>query len=179
MRQIRINILVITIILICIGLVMIYSASTIYAQEKFNDGMFFLKRHLLFLFIGGIFCFFILCFDYKILNKDVHVSIDKKDNNYKIYLNDELIPIQPIHNSLNFISLVNNGVYRKVYFAKDKGIQYIFIDGQQYRIEDLNQVGQKSIKEDHLLLEDASEICAPMPGKILKILVVVLKSVLI
>ena len=65
MRQVRINILVITIILICIGLVMIYSASTIYAQEKFNDGMFFLQRHLLFLFIGGILCFFILCFDYK------------------------------------------------------------------------------------------------------------------
>jgi cell division protein FtsW len=65
MRQIRINILVITIVLICIGLVMIYSASSIYAQEKFNSGMFFLKKHLLFLFIGSILCLFILCIDYK------------------------------------------------------------------------------------------------------------------
>ena len=65
MRQIRINILAITIILICIGLVMIYSASSIYAQEKFNSGMFFLKRHVLFLFIGSALCLFILCFDYK------------------------------------------------------------------------------------------------------------------
>ncbi len=65
MRQTRINILVITVILICIGLVMIYSASSIYAQDKFNDGMFFLKRHLLFLFIGSVLCFFVLCIDYK------------------------------------------------------------------------------------------------------------------
>ncbi len=69
MRQTRINILVITIILICIGIVMIYSTSSIYAQEKFNDGMFFLKRHLLFLFIGSILCLFILCINYKRLKK--------------------------------------------------------------------------------------------------------------
>ena len=65
MRQARINILIITIILMCIGLVMVYSASSVYAQEKFNDGMFFLKRHILFLFIGGILCLFLLCIDYK------------------------------------------------------------------------------------------------------------------
>jgi len=44
---------------------MIYSASSIYALDKFKDGMFFLKRHLLFLFIGGILCLFVLCIDYK------------------------------------------------------------------------------------------------------------------
>ena len=44
MRQIRINILLITVILICIGVVMIYSASSVYAQEKYGDGMFFLNR---------------------------------------------------------------------------------------------------------------------------------------
>ena len=65
MRQIRINILIITIALICIGLVMIYSASSIYAQKTFNDDMFFLKRHLLFLLIGGIACLFVLYVDYK------------------------------------------------------------------------------------------------------------------
>jgi len=65
MRQERINILIITITLICIGVVMIYSASSIYAQERFNDGTFFLKRHMLFLFIGSILCISILCMDYK------------------------------------------------------------------------------------------------------------------
>ncbi|MFC1658066.1 putative lipid II flippase FtsW [Candidatus Omnitrophota bacterium] len=69
MRQIRINILVITVILICIGLVMIYSASSIYAQEKFDSGMFFLKKHLFFLFIGSLFFVFTLFIDYKIIKK--------------------------------------------------------------------------------------------------------------
>ncbi|MFH1578460.1 MAG: putative lipid II flippase FtsW [Candidatus Omnitrophota bacterium] len=67
MRQTRINILVITVILICIGVVMIYSASSIYAQEKFGDAMFFLKRHILFLFFGAFLSMLILCIDYKIL----------------------------------------------------------------------------------------------------------------
>jgi cell division protein FtsW len=44
---------------------MIYSASSVYAQEKFADGMFFLKRHLLFLFIGSILCLLVLSIDYK------------------------------------------------------------------------------------------------------------------
>ncbi|MFH1338332.1 MAG: putative lipid II flippase FtsW [Candidatus Omnitrophota bacterium] len=65
MRQLRIGILITTIILICIGVVMIYSASSIYAQENFNDAMYFLKRHLLFLCIGAILSLFVLGADYK------------------------------------------------------------------------------------------------------------------
>lgn len=65
MRKIRVYILIISIILICIGLVMIYSSSSVYAQERFHDGMFFLKRHLLFLSIGGLLCFLTICVDYK------------------------------------------------------------------------------------------------------------------
>ncbi len=67
MRQTRIHILIITIILICIGIVMIYSTTSIYAQEKFNDELFFLKKHLFFLFIGSIFFALVLSIDYKIL----------------------------------------------------------------------------------------------------------------
>jgi len=48
---------------------MIYSASSIYAQEKFNDGMFFLKRHLFFLFLGSIFCLFVMGIDYRKLKR--------------------------------------------------------------------------------------------------------------
>ena len=64
MRQLRIHILMITIILICIGIVMIYSVSSIYAQEQFNDAMFFLKRHILFLAIGVLLSLIVLAVDY-------------------------------------------------------------------------------------------------------------------
>ena len=64
-RNIRINIFTVTVILICIGIVMIYSSSSIYAWEKYKDGFFFLKRHLLFLAIGIILTFTVMCIDYR------------------------------------------------------------------------------------------------------------------
>ncbi len=38
--------------LLMIGVVMIYSSSAVYAYQKFGDSMFFVKRHLMFLFLG-------------------------------------------------------------------------------------------------------------------------------
>jgi len=52
MRSVRISILTIISILVCIGIVMIYSASAIYAYGSVGDSMYFLKRHLLYLAIG-------------------------------------------------------------------------------------------------------------------------------
>lgn len=55
MRGIRKSIFIITLILLMIGVVMVYSSSAIYAHEKFGDSAFFLKKHLWFLFIGFVF----------------------------------------------------------------------------------------------------------------------------
>lgn len=68
-RNIRVNIFAITVILICIGVIMIYSASSIYAAERYKDGFFFLKRHLSFLAIGTILTFLVMCMDYRSLQK--------------------------------------------------------------------------------------------------------------
>ncbi len=65
MRDIRIKLFVVSLILICIGVVMIYSASSIYALERYKDSLFFLKRHLCFLAIGVVLTFFAMCIDYK------------------------------------------------------------------------------------------------------------------
>lgn len=64
-RDIRINLFTITLILICVGIVMIYSASSIYALDRYKDGFFFLKRHLLFLLIGAFLTFFMMSIDYR------------------------------------------------------------------------------------------------------------------
>ena len=69
MRNIRLSIFITTIILICVGIIMIYSASSIYALEKYKDGMFFLKRHLVFIFIGAILTFFVMGIDYRLLKR--------------------------------------------------------------------------------------------------------------
>ena len=68
-RNIRINLFITMVILICIGIVMIYSVSSIYAWERYNDGLFFLKRHISFLFIGAFLAFLIMGVDYRKLKR--------------------------------------------------------------------------------------------------------------
>ncbi|MFZ5799874.1 MAG: putative lipid II flippase FtsW [Candidatus Omnitrophota bacterium] len=59
----------ITILLIAIGVVMIFSSSSIYAWEKLGDSTHFLKRHLAYLFIGLIATLAVMSFDYRILRR--------------------------------------------------------------------------------------------------------------
>ncbi|MGD0336480.1 MAG: putative lipid II flippase FtsW [Candidatus Omnitrophota bacterium] len=64
-RNVRVNLFTVTVVLICIGIVMIYSASGVYAWERYKDGFFFLKRHLSFLLIGILLTFGVMCIDYR------------------------------------------------------------------------------------------------------------------
>jgi cell division protein FtsW len=48
---------------------MIYSASSIYAWERYRDSFFFLKRHLSFLVIGAVLTFLVMSIDYKKLSR--------------------------------------------------------------------------------------------------------------
>lgn len=68
-RNIRINLFSIAVTLICIGIVMIYSASSIYAWERYGDSAFFLKRHISFLAIGVILAFLAMSIDYRRLRE--------------------------------------------------------------------------------------------------------------
>ncbi|WP_243289968.1 stage V sporulation protein E [Bacillus sp. FJAT-47783] len=56
--------LIITISLLAIGLIMVYSASAVWAAYKFDDSFFFAKRQLLFAGLGIIAMFFIMNVDY-------------------------------------------------------------------------------------------------------------------
>ncbi|MBI4982714.1 MAG: putative lipid II flippase FtsW [Candidatus Omnitrophica bacterium] len=68
-RSVRINLFSVAVVLICIGMIMIYSASSIYAWERYKDGFFFLKRHLSFVLIGAILTFVAMCVDYRKLSR--------------------------------------------------------------------------------------------------------------
>lgn len=60
MRELRINLFIVTVILLAIGLVMVYSSSAIYAYETYGDSGYFIKRQMLFLFLGCLFAFFFM-----------------------------------------------------------------------------------------------------------------------
>ena len=52
-------------LLILLGIIMIYSASAYYAEGHFGDNFFFIKRHLLWLFMGSIAMVFAYNFPYQ------------------------------------------------------------------------------------------------------------------
>lgn len=54
------------------GLVMVYSTSFIYAQEKFHEGLFFFKRQLIFVGIGLVFFFIGQRLSFKFLQKNTY-----------------------------------------------------------------------------------------------------------
>ncbi len=64
-RNVRINLFTTAFILICIGIVMIYSASSIYSWERYKDSLFFLKRHLGFFVIGIFLTLLVMGIDYR------------------------------------------------------------------------------------------------------------------
>lgn len=69
MRQTRVYLMMVTILLIAIGVVMIFSASSIYAWEKLGDSTYFLKRHLVYLLIGLLMSLSVMSFDYRLLRR--------------------------------------------------------------------------------------------------------------
>ena len=71
-RKTRINLLNISIILVCVGIVMIYSSSSIYAWENYHDSFYFLKRHLFFLGVGVLLAFSAMVIDYRLFRKYAH-----------------------------------------------------------------------------------------------------------
>ena len=69
MRDVRRTIFLITVMLVCVGIVMIYSASSIYAYSSLGDSLYFLKRHLLYLAVGFSMMLFAMVYDLKKLQR--------------------------------------------------------------------------------------------------------------
>jgi cell division protein FtsW len=56
--------LIITLTLLAVGLIMVYSASAVWAEYKFHDAFFFAKRQMLFAGVGIVAMFFIMNISY-------------------------------------------------------------------------------------------------------------------
>lgn len=56
--------LIVTLTLLTLGLIMVYSASAVWADYKFDDSFFFAKRQMLFAGVGIVAMFFIMNVDY-------------------------------------------------------------------------------------------------------------------
>lgn len=69
------HLLIIAAMLLCIGIVMIYSASSCYAYEQYNDSAYYLKRHMAHFIFGLLLAGFFLKKDYRNLKKYAKVFL--------------------------------------------------------------------------------------------------------
>lgn len=69
MREFRISVATICLVLICLGVIMVYSASGINALQWHHDSFYYLKRHVVFLGIGFLFACGVMVADYRDLQK--------------------------------------------------------------------------------------------------------------
>jgi cell division protein FtsW len=69
MRELRVSLFSVFVVLLCFGTVMIYSSSGVYAFEVMKDGTYFLMRHVMFLAIGAALTWAAMLFDYRRLQK--------------------------------------------------------------------------------------------------------------
>jgi len=69
MRGLRISIAIIVSCLVFLGMVMIYSSSGVYAMRELGDSLYYLKRHLIFLFLSFVMMFLTMTIDYRVLQK--------------------------------------------------------------------------------------------------------------
>lgn len=63
------KIMILTMLLVIIGLITVYSSSHVWAMYKYNDALYFFKRQLIFMIIGMIVMFVTSAIDYHIYKK--------------------------------------------------------------------------------------------------------------
>ncbi len=69
MRDIRISLLIITLLLISIGIIFIYSSSCVYSLQEKGTPLYYLNRHLIFLGVGFILSIAAMVIDYRDLRQ--------------------------------------------------------------------------------------------------------------
>lgn len=65
MREIRLSITMLVTLFLCLGTIMIYSSSGVYAMHELGDKAYFLTRHLAFLLIGLVAALAVMAIDYR------------------------------------------------------------------------------------------------------------------
>lgn len=71
-RHYDIGVVLSTVFLTAVGVLMVYSTSSVYSMENYGDPNYYLKRHALYLLLGFISMLAILSVDYRVLRKLVY-----------------------------------------------------------------------------------------------------------
>jgi biotin carboxyl carrier protein len=109
--------------------------------------------------------------EYGIAQKNYSLTIHKKNEHYLVKIGDQHIELKAVAVTPNCIMLTDNHGTQRFCIASTVDKTYVHFKGRQYVVDNFKQKEKISFGGDDQLLGTDKGICAPMPGKILKILV--------
>lgn len=109
--------------------------------------------------------------DFDFLVDDVihKISIVKKENTFVVSEGERAFKADMRFVSPNTISIIIEGHSFQVYFAHDKDKRYIYVNGQEFVVQEPSESSESFQKGEEKGQEDKLVVKAPMPGKVIKI----------
>jgi len=107
-----------------------------------------------------------------VLDGEIHkVSLEFKEGRYVFDFGNKKLEVLSESVDPNTFILVIDGKTYPVYIAFDQKKIHLWVEGEKYEIQEAESVKEKKFEREGIDVEGKKSICAPMPGKILKILV--------
>ncbi len=109
--------------------------------------------------------------EFSFAQKNYALTIQKKNQHYQVKIGDQNIELEAVAVTPNCIMLTDEHGTQRFCIASTIDKTYVHFNGRQYVVDHPRQKEKASFQSDDQLLGTDKGICAPMPGKILKILV--------
>ncbi|MDZ7331563.1 MAG: hypothetical protein ONB31_06265 [candidate division KSB1 bacterium] len=109
--------------------------------------------------------------EFSIDKKNYSLSIQKKNEHYQVKIGDQIIELQAEQVTPNCLLLKDAQGHRRIYLANSGKKTFIHLDGRSLVVEHPETKEKTSFQADEHLAGADHGIYAPMPGKIIKILV--------
>ena len=110
-------------------------------------------------------------YEFSVDGKEYTLQLEKKGDEFLVRIGDRKLQVQSLRLNDNTCTFeLNNKIYT-AYFVRDEGNFHVSIGGENYNIEDLLSSNDKQRVAAQTDVHASGEICAPMPGRVLKIMV--------
>jgi len=109
--------------------------------------------------------------EFSIAQKNYVLSVQKKNEHYQIKIGDEIVTLKAEQVTPKCIMLTDENGTQRIFIASIENKTFVHLNGRQVVIDHPEPTEKTSYQSDEQLPGSESGICAPMPGKILKIFV--------
>lgn len=109
--------------------------------------------------------------EFKIDSTEYQLSAQKKGDVFQIKLDNQPMDFKATQVTENCLLLEEPTGRHRIYVAEGKEKSFVYLNGRQIVLEHIDESSRSAARHGGDLHDGGSDICAPMPGKVLKILV--------